>query len=223
MVASAGNGGFDPDGFPSRNIRVISVGASNIDYVPFKVSNYGKDEIELWAPGEKVPLCNKNGDEVTEDGTSFAAGYVSGILAIFYGVEGTEINPDLAKTRLMAQTDDWITLPNDEGRNWRDSPKALANTGNRKGAAKDPPLVYIGGPKAAAATAGPKPTTTATTAPTPSPTDVFGDKYEFVLDHFDIFGKNFNSTVMGTDGSGLKKAISGTTKTHVCLSVFPLT
>jgi subtilisin family serine protease len=223
MVASAGNRGFDSEAFPSRNIRVVSVGASNINYVPLKVSNWGKGEIELWALGEKVPLCNKNGDEVTEDGTSLAAGYVSGILAILYKVEGTDMNPNLAKARLMAQTDDWITLPNDEGKNWRNSPKALANTGNRKGAAKDPQVAYIGGPKAAAVTTGPTPTTTATTAPTPSLTNICRDKYELFLDHFDIFGKNFNSTVIGTNGLRLKKAISGTIKTRVCLSVFPLT
>ena len=214
MVASGGNDGFDPSAFPSRNDRVISVGASNVDYVPRESSNYGKDEIELWAPGEDVPLCNKHGDEVRADGTSFAAGYVSGILAIFYGVEGKDMNPDLAKTRLLAQTDDWIDLPPGNGKNWYNSPKALANTGNRKGAAKDPPLVYIGGPKAAAATLKPKPTTTATKAPSPSPTDICGVQYEVVLDHFDIFGKNFNSTMMGTEGSGLKEAISGEMNTE---------
>jgi hypothetical protein len=61
------------------------------------------------------------------------------------------MNPNLAQTRLMAQTDNWINLPTNNGIDWHNSPRAFANTGNRKGAAQNPPVQYIGGPQVAAA------------------------------------------------------------------------
>ncbi len=51
---------------------------------------------------------------------------------------------------------------------------------------------------------------TTKTSPTPWATDICGDQYEAFFDHFKILGKNFDSTVMGMDGSGVHKAISGT-------------
>ncbi|PMD53955.1 uncharacterized protein K444DRAFT_699591 [Hyaloscypha bicolor E] len=61
------------------------------------------------------------------------------------------------------------------------------------------------------------PTATTTAAPPPAKTtappspaaDTCGDSYKFVLDHFDVYGKNFDPTKFGTDGSGLKKQIQG--------------
>jgi subtilisin family serine protease len=116
MVASAGNEGYDPLHCPAAYLHVLSIGASNINYIPYEKSGYGGDSINLWAPGEKVPLRNKDGETQSVDGTSLSAGFVSGVMGIFYGVEGTSMNPDLAKTRLMDQTDNWIDLPNNEGK-----------------------------------------------------------------------------------------------------------
>lgn len=153
LVASGGNRGYNTAHFPSSHPRVISVAGSSNDYTPWRVSpgfpgfesNFGENLVTLWAPGQRVPLCNKNGREYSSTGTSFAAGYVSGIVAIFYGVEGTNLDPGLAQSRLMAQTDDWITLP--EGTDWHNTPTAFANTGNRKGFAQNPPVQYVGGPQ----------------------------------------------------------------------------
>ncbi|KAK3721278.1 hypothetical protein LTR37_003153 [Vermiconidia calcicola] len=151
LVAGAGNFAYNPNAFPATDEHVISVGASSNDYTPWQGvgegSNYGNGVIDLWAPGQRVPLINRSGNVFYATGTSYATPYVSGILAIFYGVEGTSMTPDLARERLMAQTDDWITLPDTDGIDWHDSPKAFANTGNRKGAAQTPPVVYIGGPE----------------------------------------------------------------------------
>ncbi|KAK3707465.1 hypothetical protein LTR37_012107 [Vermiconidia calcicola] len=149
LVTSAGNRKYNARSFPAIDEHVISVGGSSNDYTPWQEaeagSNYGEGILDLWAPGQRVPLTDKDGRSTTATGTSFASGYVSGILAIFYGVEGTSMNLDLARERLIAQTDDWITLP--DGTDWHNSPKAFANTGNRKGAAQFPPVVYIGGPE----------------------------------------------------------------------------
>ena len=151
LVAASGNNGYQPDAFPQSHPRVISVGASKSDYTPMAddklQSNYGKDVIDLWAPGYKVPICDKNKLVSPRSGTSFAAPYVAGILAIFYGVEGpSSMSPQTAKDRMMKQTDDWATLPKD-GTDWHDSPLSFANTGNRKGFAENPRRLYRDGPE----------------------------------------------------------------------------
>lgn len=92
MVASAGNSGYQTFHFPSDNQHVISAGAMQEDYTPWKLgryaSNYGRDEVDIWAPGDKLALFTNTGAPTTyTSGTSFACGYVSGILAVFYGNE----------------------------------------------------------------------------------------------------------------------------------------
>lgn len=119
LVASAGNRRYDAAHYPSSHPRVISVAARGNEYTPWQDtsvkigSNYGENMISLWAPGWRVPVTGEDGAEWFATGTSFATAYVSGILATFYGVEGPNMDPALALTRLMAQTDDWIDLPDD--------------------------------------------------------------------------------------------------------------
>ncbi|KAK3702223.1 hypothetical protein LTR37_015055 [Vermiconidia calcicola] len=88
LVAGAGNYGYGPNHHPSTHPKVISVAGSTNGYIPWEEigtgSNYGEKQIDLWAPGRRLPLCNRNGKLYPSVGTSFAAGYVSGILAIFY-------------------------------------------------------------------------------------------------------------------------------------------
>lgn len=211
LVASAGNDNYDPgeNRYPSKNTNVIPVGASTRDYTPWTDSNYGDSQVTLWAPAYSVPLITKSGKFKSNSGTSFSSGYVAGVLANFYAVEGKNMNPDLALKRLKDQTSNWITLPDRGGQDWHNSPTALANTGNRKGAAKDPPVKYIGGPEVDAA-ASPSPSPTKNTAtPTPTPTDTCSDKYQVFDNHFEIYGKNFDPTKLGPNDSGLKKQIEG--------------
>lgn len=149
MVASAGNNGYQSGHYPSSNAHVISVGGITTNYQPRTKtngggSNYGKDEVVIWAPGEAVAGMQPGGQLKCGSGTSFAAAYVSGILALFYGVEGTAMNPDLARQRLLANADDYVDLP--AGTDWRQSPLAVANTGYLKGQAQNPKVPYIGAP-----------------------------------------------------------------------------
>jgi hypothetical protein len=58
-------------------------------------------------------------------------------------------------------------------------------------------------------TAAPPPPPAMTTDPPPPAADVCSDSYKFILDHFDIHGRNFDPTKFGTDGSGLKQQIQG--------------
>jgi hypothetical protein len=60
-------------------------------------------------------------------------------------------------------------------------------------------------------TAAPPPPTKTTAAPPPPPSpdaDTCGVSYKVVLDHFDVYGKNFDPTKFA-NGSGLKKQIQG--------------
>ncbi|QIW96600.1 hypothetical protein AMS68_002118 [Peltaster fructicola] len=150
LVAAAGNFGYNPSIFPASHPKVISVGSITEHYEPFhdannpaSGSNFGS-HVTLFAPGRQVPVINSAGAEKRETGTSFAAGYVSGILAIFYGVEGKSLTPDRARDLLMKQVDNYIVF--DKFVDWQGSPNALANTGNRKGANRMPPVKYIDGP-----------------------------------------------------------------------------
>ena len=45
--------------------------------------------------------------------------------------------------------------------------------------------------------------------PPPPAADICGDWYKLFLDHFEIYGKNFDANKFGRDGSGLKKQIQG--------------
>ena len=49
----------------------------------------------------------------------------------------------------------------------------------------------------------------ASTIASPSAADTCGDWYKFLYDHFEIYGKNFDGTKFGSDGSGLKSQIKG--------------
>jgi hypothetical protein len=56
----------------------------------------------------------------------------------------------------------------------------------------------------------PPPAKTSSVHPPPPPAaDICGDWYKFFFDHFEIYGKNFDPTKLGTDGSGLKTQIQG--------------
>lgn len=55
----------------------------------------------------------------------------------------------------------------------------------------------------------PAPKTNPKDSSKPKAKDQCGCWYEFLFDHFEIFGKNFPENKFGTDGSGLKEEIEG--------------
>ena len=164
LVAAAGNRGLDPNAYPAINQYVISVGAIDKEYQPWESSNYGVDNVNIWAPGKDVSLLDKTGTEVEVSGTSYACGYVSGILAIYYGVEGKDMTPKIAREKLFVNADvDYIKFP--DGKDWKNSPNILANTGYLKGQQKSPKVPYLDGPPLADSATG-----TSTTNPSVTPT-----------------------------------------------------
>nr|OQO32191.1 hypothetical protein B0A51_00560 [Rachicladosporium sp. CCFEE 5018] len=224
VIAAAGNRGIKATGvYPCSHENVICVGAIDSTYslASFQTggSNFGQ-ALTLFAPGHALSGHDNTGVLRTDlEGTSFATPYVTGIAAIFLGVEGPA-SPDRIKNLLTWNAQN-ITL-----NGIKDSPKVLANSGYLRESGKP----YWGAPSAlspvaplmsligqiASLTATPTtfatsaaPPTTTTAPPPPPPTESCHTQYKLVLDTFDIWGSNWDVAKLGDAGSGLHDQISG--------------
>lgn len=88
MIAAAGNCG-EATGkstveYPAAFEEVVAVGATNPEGTVSEMSSVGM-EIELLAPGEKIPATGYYGKIVQIDGTSMAAPHVVGAASILWG------------------------------------------------------------------------------------------------------------------------------------------
>lgn len=89
VVAAAGNDNLlAKESVPCKYNLVICVGAINNQWDRADFSNHG-DRVDVFAPGDYVTGYDRTG-AVRNDlrGTSYAAPYVAGIVATFYGREG---------------------------------------------------------------------------------------------------------------------------------------
>ena len=116
----------------------------NESYFRSSWSNYG-NQVNFWAPGEKVVTNAVTSDGrqsgVAEiSGTSTAAPYVAGILATFYGYEGRDMYPGLAR-KLLGENAERGVL-----RDLKGGPNVLANNGFQKAKAGPIHSPYIGAP-----------------------------------------------------------------------------
>jgi len=100
VVAAAGNKGALGALYPAKYAAAIAVGSLDSDLRPSYFSNYGPD-IDIWAPGGNVMSTNLNGGYGSGSGTSFAAPYVSGAIAL-----------DLALNQTMALTGENLDFNN---------------------------------------------------------------------------------------------------------------
>ncbi|MBD0688972.1 type VII secretion-associated serine protease mycosin [Streptomyces sp. CBMA123] len=84
VVASSGNDGKEGDTYPGAFPTVLSVGASdrNNERAPF--SQYGSF-VKVAAPGVDMLSTVPGGGQCVDNGTSFAAPYVSGLAALLVG------------------------------------------------------------------------------------------------------------------------------------------
>ncbi|MER6303420.1 type VII secretion-associated serine protease mycosin [Kitasatospora sp. NPDC001539] len=84
VVASTGNDGKEGDTFPGAFPTVLAVGASdrNNERAPF--SQYGSF-VKVAAPGVDMLSTVPGGGQCVDNGTSFAAPYVSGLAALLIG------------------------------------------------------------------------------------------------------------------------------------------
>ncbi|MCA9909431.1 MAG: S8 family serine peptidase, partial [Anaerolineae bacterium] len=81
VVAAAGNTGQAGVYFPAAYDNVIAVGAVDESLVRSSFSSYGPEIVAL-APGQNVLTTQIDGEYRTVNGTSFAAAYVSGAVAL---------------------------------------------------------------------------------------------------------------------------------------------
>ena len=110
LVQASGNDGQDvdtkpefpndtfADGSQTDGDNVISVGASSAkpgDDLAASFSNYGKNTVDVFAPGVKVTSIDLNAEFNTADGTSFASPITAGIAALLL-----EYYPNLSAKQL---------------------------------------------------------------------------------------------------------------------------
>lgn len=89
IVAAAGNYGQEGAQYPAAYPDVIAVGAVDENLRPSDFSNYGSD-IDVWAPGRQIastaPIGVYTYPYQWNTGTSFAAPYVAGYMAVLMGM-----------------------------------------------------------------------------------------------------------------------------------------
>ena len=127
MVHAAGNDGADlgaKENFPtpvlgggSKAANWIEVGASSWkggENLAASFSNYGKDQVDVFAPGEDVLSTMPGGEYKREDGTSMAAPVVSGLAALIMAYYPQLTAADVKQVILQSTTshaDQMVMLP----------------------------------------------------------------------------------------------------------------
>ncbi len=210
--------------FPCAYDDVICVGAVDDNYARWvnDKKNIGSgfgSKITVWAPGLELPSYANNGKGGLFTGTSYSAPLVAGVVATYYGWEGTAMNAGKAIERLIANAEDGL-LSGIKAK----SPNKLANNGYQKAGSNDdkpyldaPPMGQNPQPAAPSTTAQTTAATTHTTATkttatatmaTATPSESCKVSYDFLFDNFNIWGEDWNVTKLGIDGAGLNKHIS---------------
>ncbi|MFN1833819.1 S8 family peptidase [Balneola sp. MJW-20] len=119
MITGAGNDGNnidDSDSFPSKYYEnggiasnFINVGASSWERdstLAASFSNYGKEKVDIFAPGVRIYSTYPDNEYKKEDGTSMAAPVVSGIAALIMSQY-----PDLSTEQVKEIILSTVTLP----------------------------------------------------------------------------------------------------------------
>ncbi|XDD50967.1 S8 family peptidase [Leptospira sp. WS92.C1] len=142
VVVSAGNDGLDgygnssycSDYFPVNVPGVISVSSVDVDINRYFEANVG-DCISLFAPGAYVSAATLSDGTYQAIGTSFAAPYVAGVVAMFLS-ENPQATPAQAKIRLRetATRNAVVGVPTTHSSNrfiysLLDAPEGLADNG----------------------------------------------------------------------------------------------
>lgn len=104
MIAAAGNcgeaSGESTVEYPAAFEEVIAVGATNPEGTVSEMSSVGM-EIELLAPGEKIPATGYYGEIAQTDGTSMAAPHVTGAASVLWAKDRSK-SGDFVRALLKA-------------------------------------------------------------------------------------------------------------------------
>lgn len=109
FVAAAGNSHMNNDSSPTYpatyNVQnIISIAASNdYDYMA-SFSNYGKSTVHVASPGEEIWSTLPNNGWAEYSGTSMAAPFVAGMIALMEREVGTPINGYQARQILLGES-----------------------------------------------------------------------------------------------------------------------
>lgn len=101
VVASAGNDYQENPGqiyYPAAYETVLAVGSLTADGTQIAEFSQRDSWVDLFAPGENIPILTMSGSSTTEKGSSFAAAYVTAA-AVGYLQENADISP--AKLRQL--------------------------------------------------------------------------------------------------------------------------
>lgn len=89
---------------PSRNPKVITVGAHDQNNKPWENSNYG-NMVDFFAPGTSILTYDNKGKRIADQGTAYAAAHVVGLCAMFLhtypGTKGSDVKKFLNETAVF--------------------------------------------------------------------------------------------------------------------------
>jgi subtilisin family serine protease len=97
LVAAAGNNNTDDLVFPASYEQVIAVSAIDQNDLKAEFSNFGS-YVDFCAPGVNIASTGNDGNWYFGDGTSFAAPFVSGLIALILSN-----NPDLTNEEVITK------------------------------------------------------------------------------------------------------------------------
>ncbi len=116
VIAAAGNESRDIDKDPSYpaayNLKsIISVASSNWNDGWSEFTNWGRKNVDLYAPGDIILSSWYNSDSSYNDisGTSMATPYVSGVVSAYWA-RNPKMKPDKVKKKLLKTVDPSIWL-----------------------------------------------------------------------------------------------------------------
>jgi thermitase len=104
LVAGAGNDNSSELFYPAAYNNVIAVSAIDENNTKASFSNYG-DYIDFCAPGVNITTTWKGGEYASGDGTSFAAPFVTGVVALMLS-KYPSLNPENVTAALRAEAED---------------------------------------------------------------------------------------------------------------------
>ncbi len=105
LVAASGNAGpKSPPLWPAADPHVIAVTATDYDDHLYPMANRGS-HVAIAAPGVDILVANPGGAYKMETGTSFSAGFVSGVAALILQRK-PELTPDAVKKVLLSTAHD---------------------------------------------------------------------------------------------------------------------